>query len=148
MVVTGNIFVDLIILVLPLVQQVKNLPALQETWVESLGWGDPLEKDMTTYSSVLAWRIPWTEEPGRLKSMGSQRVGHDLATKEQRRRKTKTKSLTLHHTVLDWLFLCNEVEIILTVYHRRQEIRESQDSNPGLENQVPFHFHHHHMNFW
>ena len=101
MVVTGNIFVDLIILVLPLVQQVKNLPALQETWVESLGWGDPLEKDMTTYSSVLAWRIPWTEEPGRLKSMGSQRVGHDLATKEQRRRKTKTKSLTLHHTVLD-----------------------------------------------
>ena len=102
MVVTGNIFVDLlIILVLPLVQQVKNLPAMQETWVESLGWGDPLEKDMTTYSSVLAWRIPWTEEPGRLQSMGSQRVGHDLATKEQRRRKTKTKSLTLHHTVLD-----------------------------------------------
>ena len=101
MVVTGNIFVDLIILVLPLVQQVKNLPAMQETWVESLGWGDPLEKAMTTYSSVLAWRIPWTEEPGRLQSMGSQRVGHDLATKEQRRRKTKTKSLTLHHTVLD-----------------------------------------------
>ena len=95
--------------------------------VESLGWGDPLEKDMTTYSSVLAWRIPWTEEPGRLQSMGSQRVGHDLATKEQRRRKNKTKSLALHHPVLDWLFLCNEVEIILTVYHRRQEITESQD---------------------
>ena len=51
-----------------------------ETWVWSLGWGDPLEKEMVTHSSILAWRIPWTEKPGRLQSMGSQRVGHDWAT--------------------------------------------------------------------
>ena len=56
---------------------VKNLPATQETQVQSLGWEDPLEKGMATRSSVLAWRIPWTEEPGGPQSMGSQRVGHD-----------------------------------------------------------------------
>ena len=55
---------------------VKNLPAMQETWVRSLGEEDPLEKEMATYSSILAWRIPWTEEPGGLQSMGSQRVAH------------------------------------------------------------------------
>ena len=58
-------------------QSVKNLPAVQETWVRSLGWEDPLEKEMATHSSILAWKIPWTEEPGGLQSMGSQRVGHD-----------------------------------------------------------------------
>ena len=56
---------------------IKNLPAMQETRVGSLGWEDPLEKEMATHSSILAWRIPWTEEPGRLQSMGSQRVGHN-----------------------------------------------------------------------
>ena len=56
---------------------VTNLPAVQETRVRSLGQEDPLEKEMVTHSSVLAWEIPWTEEPGRLQSMGSQRVGHD-----------------------------------------------------------------------
>ena len=55
----------------------KNLPAMQETQVQSLGQEDPLEKEMATHSSILAWRIPWTEESGRLQSMGSQRVGHD-----------------------------------------------------------------------
>ena len=60
---------------------VKNLPAKQETWVQLLGQEDPLENEMATHSSVLAWEIPWTEEPGRLQSMGSQRVGHDLVTK-------------------------------------------------------------------
>ena len=55
----------------------KNLPAMQETWVQSLGWEDPLEKEMAAHSSILAWKIPWTEEPGRLQSMGSQRVGHN-----------------------------------------------------------------------
>ena len=54
---------------------VKNLPTMQETWVLSLGQEDPLEKGMATHSSILAWRIPWTEESGRLQSMGSQRVG-------------------------------------------------------------------------
>ena len=60
---------------------VKNLPPMQETWVRSLGQEDPLEKEMATHSSILAWEIPWTEDPGRLQSMGSQRVRHDLATK-------------------------------------------------------------------
>ena len=55
---------------------VKNLPAVQETWVPSLGWKDPMEKGMATHFSMLVWRIPWTEEPGRIQSMGLQRVGH------------------------------------------------------------------------
>ena len=57
-------------------QLVKNLPAMQETRVRSLGWEDPLEKEMATHSSTLAWRISWTEEPGR-QTIGLQRVGHD-----------------------------------------------------------------------
>ena len=61
-------------------QTVKHLPTMRETWVQSLGWEYPLEKEMATHSSALAWKIPWTEEPGRLQSMGSQRVGHDWAT--------------------------------------------------------------------
>ena len=56
-------------------QLVKNLLAMWETWVQSLGWEDPLEKEMATHSSTLAWKIPWMEEHGRLQSMGSQRVG-------------------------------------------------------------------------
>ena len=58
-------------------QMVKNLPAIGETWVQSLGWEDPLEKGMATHSSILAWRIPWTEKPGGLQSIESQRVEHD-----------------------------------------------------------------------
>ena len=58
-------------------QTVKNPPAMQETWVRYLGWEDPLEEGMETHSSILTWRIPCTEEPGRLQSMGSQRIGHD-----------------------------------------------------------------------
>ena len=61
-------------------QRVKHLPAVQETWVRSLGQEDPLEKEMATHSSTLAWKIPWAEKPGRLQFMGSQRVGHDWAT--------------------------------------------------------------------
>ena len=55
----------------------RTLPAMQEAWVRSLGWEDLLEKEMATHSSILAWKIPWTEEPVGLQSMGSQRVGHD-----------------------------------------------------------------------
>ena len=55
----------------------KNLPTMQEMQVRSLGWEDPLEKEMATHSSIIAWRIPWTEEPSKLQSMGSQGVGHD-----------------------------------------------------------------------
>ena len=61
-------------------QTVKRPPTMWETWVQFLGQEDPLEKEMTTHSSILAWRIPWTEEPGRLQSTGSLRVGHDWVT--------------------------------------------------------------------
>ena len=61
-------------------QTVKHLPTMQETWVQSLGQGDPLKKEMATHSSTLAWRIPWMEEPGGLQCMGLQRLGHDRAT--------------------------------------------------------------------
>ena len=70
-------------------QTVKYLPTMWETQDRSLGWEDPLEKGMATHSSFLAWKIPWTEEPGRLQFMGSQRVGHDWAT-------SLTHSLTQH----------------------------------------------------
>jgi len=58
-------------------QTVKNQPVMRETWIQSLGQEDPLEKKIATHSSILAWEIPWTEEPGGLQSMGSQRVGHN-----------------------------------------------------------------------
>ena len=58
---------------------VKNLPSIQETWVRSLGQEDPLEKETATHSSIVAWEIPWTEEPGKLKSTESQRVGRDIS---------------------------------------------------------------------
>ena len=68
----------LLLLGLPLVAQlVKNLPAMQKTHVQSVGQVDPLEEEMATHSSILAWKIPWTEEPGGLQSMGSQRVRHN-----------------------------------------------------------------------
>ena len=63
-------------------QMVKHLPAMQETWVRSLGWEDPLEKEMATHASILAWEIPWTEVPGGLQSMSLKRIRHDLATKQ------------------------------------------------------------------
>ena len=66
-------------------QTIKNTPVMQETWVWSLGWEDPLEKGMAAHSSILAWRIPWTEEPGGLQSMRSPRVRHDWATKYESR---------------------------------------------------------------
>ena len=56
---------------------IKLLPAMQETWVQSLAWEDPLEKETVTHSSTFAWKIPWTEEPGKLQSMVSQRIKHD-----------------------------------------------------------------------
>ena len=64
-------------------QMVKTLPAMQETQVRSLGPEDPLEKETATHSGILAWEIPWTEEPGGLQYMGSQRVGHNLVTQQQ-----------------------------------------------------------------
>ena len=61
---------------------VENLPAVQETQVRFLGWEDTLKEEMAPHSSILSWEIPWMEEPGGLQSMGSQRVGHNLATKQ------------------------------------------------------------------
>ena len=66
-----------LLLAFPVAQLVRNLPAMQQTWVRFLSWEDPLEKEMATHSSILAWKIPWTEEPCRLQSMGLQIVGHD-----------------------------------------------------------------------
>ena len=73
---------------------VKNLPEMQEIWVLSLDQEDSLEKEMANHSSILAWESPWTEEPGRLQSLGLQRVRHDLAT-EQQSNVTKFKLLLL-----------------------------------------------------
>ena len=64
-------------------QTVKNPPVIQETWVQSLGREDPMQKGMSTQSSILVWRIPWTEEPRGLQSMGTQSVGHDLPTERK-----------------------------------------------------------------
>ena len=66
-------------------QRVKHLPAMQEIWVRSLVWEDPLEKKMATHSSILAWKILWTEEPGVIQSMQLQRARHNLASKQQQK---------------------------------------------------------------
>ena len=82
---------------------VKCLSTMWETWVQSLNWEDPLEKEMAMHSSTVAWKIPWTEEPGRLQSMGSQRVGHDWVT-----------SLSLSHLYLDEHIYISEIFLIYT----------------------------------
>ena len=73
-------------------QMVNNLPAMQETWVLSPGWENPLEKEMIIHSSILAWRIPWTEESGGLQSMGLQRVRHDQVTNTYNRHTGSSQS--------------------------------------------------------
>ena len=92
-----------------LAQLVKNLPAMQEILVQFLGLEDPLEKGMATHSSILVWRIQWTEEPGKLQSTGSQGVRHDLVTKQQQQQISFNPLITS----------CKVVRIaILTVTHR------------------------------
>ena len=71
---------------------------MQEMQVQSLSWKDPLEKEMETHSSILTWEIPWTEEPGRLQSVGSQRVRHNLETEQQQQQTQKTKQCAYMHT--------------------------------------------------
>ena len=96
---------------------VKNLPALQETLAESLGQENPQEKEMATYSSILAWEIQWTEEPGRLQSIGSQRVGHDWMTNTH----THTfcnKHMVCRRKMIDFLFS-------VSFFDRRQEMHFS-----------------------
>ena len=102
-------------------QIVKNLPAMQETWVRSLGWEDALEKGMATHSSILAWRIPWTEEPGGLQSMGLHRVRHD----------SKTNTGVSHVTALEqcgyWLLVFHLVSVASGVPLRSgEELRFSE----------------------
>ena len=80
-------------------QSVKNLPAVQETGVWSLGWKDPLEKEMVTHSRILAWKISWTEEPGGLQSMGSQRVRHNWVTKTKQLYENSSDLITALQTV-------------------------------------------------
>ena len=88
-------------------QMVKHLPTMRETRVQSLGWEDLLEKEMATHSSTLAWKVPWTEKPGNLQSMGSQRVGHNWATS------LSLSSYSMHHVkrevgwILTWIVWCN-----------------------------------------
>ena len=93
-------------------QRLKHLPPMQETWVQSLGREDPLEKEMATHSSILAWRIPWTEEPGRLQSTGSQRVGHNWAT--------SPSFLHLHEltTMKSLVTVCHHTELLAYYYWR------------------------------
>ena len=85
---------------------VKNMPAMQETLVRSLGQEDPLEKGMATHSSILAWRIPWIEGPGGLPSMGSQRVGHEHAL-------THTRVHTHTHTIINTNYRLYETDFIM-----------------------------------
>ena len=98
-------------------QRVKRLPAMQETWVWSLGQEDLLEKEMATHSSTLAWEIPWMEKPGRLQSTGSQRVGHDWAT-----------SLSLYTITIPWLFgrMDEKGHTESTEWHRQSLLLPSQ----------------------
>ena len=78
-------------------QAVNNLPAMWETCVRSLGWEDPLENRMATHSSILAWRSPWTEEPGGLLSMGLQRAGHNRVTNTHKNSKTSEREHVQTH---------------------------------------------------
>ena len=96
-------------------QTVKNPPAVQETWVSSLGWDDPLEEGVATHSSILASEIQWTEEPGGLQSTGSQRVGHDWATN------TLSRPLPFNYLILCHpLLLLPSIFPSITVFPRRQ----------------------------
>ena len=126
----------MIIRFLAVAQTVKNLPAIWETWVQYLGREDPLEKGMATHSSILAWRIPWTEKPGLLQPMGSQRVGHDWMT--------NTYLLTYDYTVqvrnrfkgLDlidrvpeevWTEVCNIVqEVVIKTIPPKKEMQKGK----------------------
>ena len=90
-------------------QMIKNLPAMQDTWVWSLSREDPLEQDMATHSSILTWRIPWTEEPGRLLSMGAQRIGDDWMTNTislSLQKQTISNSNLLTCTVIIFSYYC------------------------------------------
>ena len=101
---------------------VENLPAMQETWVQSLGQEDPLEKGMATHSSTLAWRIPLTEESGRLQSVGLQRVGHNQANNIHNKAKIVTDSTDMFKHALLELFIRNLQTEILAVFQDQETL--------------------------
>ena len=101
-------------------QMVKDLPAMQETLVWSLGWEDPLEKKMATHSSILAWIIPWTEEPGGLQSMRSKRVKHDWATNSL----TYPLEFFSKHSLSIVLFFLSSIEKYRSTYKSHSGTRE------------------------
>ena len=94
-----------------------------ETWVRSLGWEDPLEEGIATHSSILAWRISWTEEPGRLQSMGSQRVGHNWATKHRKQNSVLVKVTQRNRTktsrVCHVCYMCVSRERERNTYYKK-----------------------------
>ena len=99
---------------------VKNLPAIQETWVLSLGQEDPLEEGMATHSSIFAWRIYWTEEPGRLQFMGSERVGHDWSTNTSLQVNEKLHSDLIYfgYNTMYFGFLCVNLLLSLQIWYK------------------------------
>ena len=99
-----------------MVKKKKNLPAMQEMWVQSLGREDPLEKGMATHSSILSWRIPWTEKAGRLQSLGSQRVGQDLVTEQQQVSKDKITEFKLKLYLLSPRYLRLGPDVRMTLF--------------------------------
>ena len=104
-------------------QMVKHLPAMQETWVRSLSWEDPLEKEMVTHSSTLAWKIPWMEESGRLQYMGLERVGHNWAT-------------SLH--ILEWVAISSSGGCFWCLLHLLHwQVDSSPNVPPGTTREVP-----------
>ena len=135
---------------------VKRLPAMRETWVQSLGWEDLLEKEMATHSSILAWKISWMAESGRLQSMGSQRLGHDWATLL-----SLFTFVTLNITLISrclyvyiifkqldwnllygcllrlWTFFFSSVQFSLSVVSASSWPNEPQHARPPIHHQLP-----------
>ena len=105
------------ILQIEVAQRVKNLHAMQETRVQFLGWEDSLEKEMANHSSILAWKIPWTEKPGRLESMGSKRVGHNWATNTLI---SKSPPPTLLLIRITFVSRGDQVEHLQITWHRKR----------------------------
>ena len=116
-------------------QMVKNLPAVQETRVWSLGWEDPLEEEMASYSSILAWRITWAEEPGGLQSMGPQRVRHDWATEH-------TQTIVLVYEILRvwaWVGAVGSQSVDTTVSgYSGPLVRQTQNAQTDGEQMISF----------